>query len=195
MIEFSHVSKVYPNGVKAMDDVCLQIEQGEFVGIIGLSGGIDSCINAALLVKALGKDRVIGVLMPNGTQSDIDDAYGICNELGIKHFVINIKDAYDGAIKSIKESCELTNQAIINLAPRIRMSILYAVSQCNNGRVANTCNLSEDWVGYSTRYGDSVGDFAPTSCFTVAEMKMIGKELGISEKYYNKVTKVLLNTK
>lgn len=155
--------------------------------VLGISGGKDSSIVAALLVKALGKDRVIGVLMPNGTQSDIDDAYGICNELGIKHFVINIKDAYDGAINSIKESCELTNQAIINLAPRIRMSILYAVSQCHNGRVANTCNLSEDWVGYSTRYGDSVGDFAPTSCFTVAEMKMIGKELGISEKYYNKV--------
>ena len=155
--------------------------------VLGISGGKDSSIVAALLVKALGKDRVIGVLMPNGTQSDIDDAYGICNELGIKHFVINIKDAYDGAIKSIKESCELTNQAIINLAPRIRMSILYAVSQCHNGRVANTCNLSEDWVGYSTRYGDSVGDFSPTSCFTVAEMKIIGKELGISEKYYNKV--------
>ncbi len=155
--------------------------------VLGVSGGKDSSIVAALLVKALGKDRVIGVLMPNGIQNDIDDAYGICNELGIRHFVINIKDAYDGAIKAINESCELTNQAIINLAPRIRMSILYAVSQCHNGRVANTCNLSEDWVGYSTRYGDSVGDFAPTSCFTVTEMKMIGKELGISEKYYNKV--------
>lgn len=155
--------------------------------VLGISGGKDSSIVAALLCKALGKDRVIGVLMPNGVQSDIDDAYGICNELGIKHYVINIKDAYDGAIKGIKEACELTNQAIINLAPRIRMSILYAVSQCHNGRVANTCNLSEDYVGYSTRYGDSVGDFAPTSCFTVTEMKLIGKELGISEKYYNKV--------
>lgn len=155
--------------------------------VLGVSGGKDSSVVAALLVKALGKERVIGVLMPNGKQDDIDYAYGICNDLGIKYYEINIKDAYDGAINALKEKCELTSQAIINLAPRIRMSILYAVSQCNNGRVANTCNLSEDWVGYSTRYGDSVGDFAPTSCFTVAEIKQIAKELNIPEKYYNKV--------
>ena len=126
--------------------------------VLGISGGKDSSVVAALLVKALGKDRVIGVLMPNGEQADISYSYEICELLGIKHFVVNIKDAFDGAVAAISKAQELTNQAIINLAPRIRMSVLYAVSQCNNGRVANTCNLSEDWVGYSTRYGDSVGD-------------------------------------
>ena len=155
--------------------------------VLGISGGKDSSVVAALCVKALGKDRVIGVLMPNGEQSDISYAYGICEYLDIKHYVINIKDAFDGIVKQIELAHPLTNQAIVNLAPRIRMSTLYAVSQCHNGRVANTCNLSEDWVGYSTRYGDSVGDFAPTSCFTVEEIKKIAAYLGLPEKYYNKV--------
>lgn len=155
--------------------------------VVGISGGKDSSIVASLCVKALGKDRVIGVLMPNGKQSDINDAYGICEFLGIKHYEINIKDCFDSALSSIKEVTELTNQAIINLAPRIRMSILYAVSQCHNGRVANTCNLSEDYVGYSTRYGDSVGDFAPICNFTVTELKQIGKYLGLPKNYYDKV--------
>ncbi len=155
--------------------------------VLGISGGKDSSVVAALCVKALGKDRVIGVLMPNGVQPDIDFAYGICEHLGIKYYEINIKDSYDGLIKELKNKCELTNQAIINLAPRLRMSTLYAVSQCNNGRVANTCNYSEDYVGYSTRYGDSVGDFAPTSTFTVAEVKQIAAYLGLPKKYYEKV--------
>jgi len=155
--------------------------------VLGISGGKDSSVVAALLVKALGKDRVIGVLMPNGDQADISYSYEICEILGIKHFVVNIKEAFDGAVKAISATQELTNQAIVNLAPRIRMSVLYAVSQCNNGRVANTCNLSEDWVGYSTRYGDSVGDFAPTSCFTVEEIKLIAAYLGLPKKFYNKV--------
>lgn len=155
--------------------------------VLGISGGKDSSVVAALLVKALGKDRVIGVLMPNGEQADISYSYEICEILGIRHYVVNIKDAFDGAVKALEQTQTLSNQAIVNLAPRIRMSILYAVSQCNNGRVANTCNLSEDWVGYSTRYGDSVGDFAPTSCFTVEEIKLIAAYLGIPEKFYNKV--------
>lgn len=154
--------------------------------VLGISGGKDSTVVAALLVKALGKERVIGVLMPNGEQADIQDSYDVCKLLDIKHYVINIKDAYDGAIKQIEKVCPLTEQAIINLPPRLRMSTLYAVSQCNNGRVANTCNLSEDWVGYSTRYGDSVGDFAPTSCFTVSEVKQIAKHLGLPKKFYEK---------
>lgn len=155
--------------------------------VLGISGGKDSSVVAALCVKALGSDRVIGVLMPKGEQSDISYSYGICEFLGIKHYVINIKDAFDGLADQIEKAFPLTDQALINLAPRIRMSAVYAVSQCNNGRVANTCNLSEDWVGYSTRYGDSVGDFAPISSFTVEEIKKLGEYLGIPEKYYNKV--------
>ena len=153
--------------------------------VVGISGGKDSSIVAALCVEALGKDRVIGVLMPYGEQTDIDMAKLLVDTLGIKHYIINIKDAVDGLTKSIP--FELSDQSRTNLPPRIRMSTLYAVSQSNNGRVANTCNLSEDWVGYSTRYGDSVGDFSPCSHLTVAEMKQIGRLLGLPDVLVDKV--------
>lgn len=152
--------------------------------VVGISGGKDSSIVAALCVEALGKDRVIGVLMPCGEQSDIDMAKLLVDTLQIKHYIINIKDAVDGLTAAIP--FELSEQSRVNLQPRIRMSTLYAVSQSNNGRVANTCNLSEDWVGYSTRYGDSVGDFSPCSGITVAEMKQIGRLLGLSDALIDK---------
>ena len=155
--------------------------------VIGISGGKDSSVAAAICVEALGKDRVIGVLMPCGEQHDIDMAYMLVNHLGIKHFVVNIEDAVKGVISAFPENLEITTQTRTNIPPRIRMTTLYAISQSVNGRVVNTCNLSEDWVGYSTRYGDSVGDFSPTSCFTVAEVKQIAEYLGLPEKYYNKV--------
>lgn len=145
--------------------------------VVGISGGKDSSVVAALCVEALGKDRVIGVLMPNGEQSDIDMAELLVNTLGIKHYTVNIKDAFDGVVKNLP--FEITDQTRQNLPPRIRMATLYAVSQSHNGRVANTCNLSEDWVGYSTRYGDSVGDFSPCSHLTVDEVKQIGRLLGL----------------
>ncbi|MCQ2485854.1 MAG: NAD(+) synthase [Clostridia bacterium] len=147
--------------------------------IVGISGGKDSSIVAALCVEALGKERVIGVLMPCGEQSDIDMAKLLVKHLDIKHYIINIKDAVEGLKKNLP--FELSTQSVINLPPRIRMSTLYAVSQSHNGRVANTCNLSEDWVGYSTRYGDAAGDFSPCSFLTVAEMKQIGRVLGLPE--------------
>ena len=154
--------------------------------VLGISGGKDSSVVAALLVEALGKDRVIGVLMPNGEQADIDMAKLLVNYLGIKYYVVNIKEAYDGIVNAFPENLEMSNQSKINLAPRIRMSTVYAVSQSVNGRVANTCNLSEDWVGYSTRYGDSVGDFSPCSHFTVQEVKEIGRILGLPEALIEK---------
>ena len=147
--------------------------------VLGISGGKDSSVAAALCVEALGKDRVIGVLMPRGEQFDIDCAYKLVNHLGIKHYVVNIKDAFDGIVNAMPKELELSEQAINNLSPRLRMSTLYAVSQSVNGRVVNTCNLSEDWVGYSTRYGDSVGDFSPLSRLTVQEVKEIGHLLGL----------------
>ena len=154
--------------------------------VVGISGGKDSSIAAALCVEALGKDRVIGVLMPQGQQHDIDMAYKLVNHLGIKHYVINVKDAIDAIAKNLPDDLEITPQTLQNLPPRIRMTTLYAVSQSCNGRVCNTCNLSEDWVGYSTRYGDSVGDFSPMSHLTVTEVKEIGYLLGVPRELVDK---------
>ena len=147
--------------------------------IVGISGGKDSSIVAALCVEALGKERVIGVLMPNGAQSDIDMAQLLVTHLGIKNYTVNIHEAFESLKAAMPFA--LSEQSIINLPPRLRMSTLYAVAQSHNGRVANTCNLSEDWVGYSTRYGDAAGDFSPCSHLTVQEMKAIGRELGLPE--------------
>ncbi len=153
--------------------------------VVGISGGKDSSVVAALCVEALGRERVIGVLMPNGEQADIDMAKLLVNHLGIRHFTVNIKDAVDGIKNAVP--FELSEQSKNNLPARIRMATLYAVSQSNNGRVANTCNLSEDWVGYSTRYGDSVGDFSPCSNFTVREVRAIGRLLGLPDVLVDKV--------
>lgn len=154
--------------------------------VVGISGGKDSSVVAALCVEALGKDRVIGVLMPCGDQHDIDCAFKLVDHLGIKRYVVNIKAAVEGMKESLPKDLPLTSQTINNIPPRIRMTTLYAVSQSCNGRVANTCNLSEDWVGYSTRYGDSVGDFSPLSRLTVAEVKEIGYLLGLPRELVDK---------
>ena len=156
--------------------------------VIGISGGKDSSVVAAVCVAALGKERVIGVLMPNGEQSDIDCSMQLVKHLGIPYYVCNIKKSFDGVLEQMQESgIEITKQTRVNLAPRIRMATLYAVSQSKNGRVANTCNLSEDWVGYSTRYGDMAGDFSPLSRLTVQEVKAIGKHLGLPINLVEKV--------
>lgn len=153
--------------------------------VLGISGGKDSSIAAALCVEALGKDRVIGVLMPCGEQHDIDMAYMLVKHLDIKHYEVNIKDAIDGLKGSMP--IELSVQSITNMPPRIRMTTLYAISQSCNGRVVNTCNLSEDWVGYSTRYGDAAGDFSPLCNLTVQEVKEIGRLLDLPDVLVDKV--------
>ena len=155
--------------------------------VVCISGGKDSSVAAALCVEALGRDRVIGVLMPNGEQADIDCAVQLVEHLQIKHYVVNIRDAVQGLIASLPADMEITEQTKNNIPPRVRMTTLYAIGQSNNGRVVNTCNLSEDWVGYSTRYGDAAGDFSPLSNLTVAEIKEIGHLLGLP---YNLVEKV-----
>ena len=154
--------------------------------VVGISGGKDSSVVAALCVEALGKDRVIGVLMPQGEQHDIDMAHLLVNHLGIRHYVINVKEAVEGVLHNLPKELEITPQTVQNIPPRVRMTTLYAVSQSCNGRVANTCNLSEDWVAYSTRYGDSVGDFSPMSFLTVTEVKQIGYELGLPRELVDK---------
>lgn len=156
--------------------------------VIGISGGKDSSVAAAVCVEALGKDRVIGVMMPNGEQSDIDMAKLLIDHLGIENYTVNIKGAFDELTAEIKaKTGKLSKDSIINLPPRLRMSTLYAIAQSFNGRVANTCNLSEDWVGYSTRYGDSVGDFSALSSFTTAEIRAMGRYLGLPDVLVDKV--------
>ena len=147
--------------------------------VVGISGGKDSSVAAALCVEALGKDRVIGVLMPKGVQQDIDMAYLLVEHLGIRHYEVNIQAAVEGILQNLPGDMEVSAQTVQNIPPRVRMTTLYAIAQSNNGRVVNTCNLSEDWVGYSTRYGDSVGDFSPMCNLTVAEVKQIGHCLGL----------------
>lgn len=154
--------------------------------VVGISGGKDSSVVAALCVEALGWERVIGVLMPCGEQADIDMARLLVSHLGIQSYEVNIKAAVEGVLNAMPD-IEISTQTKTNLPPRIRMTTLYAVSQSVNGRVANTCNLSEDWVGYSTRYGDSVGDFSPLSRLTVTEVKAIGRELGLPAELVDKV--------
>ena len=155
--------------------------------VIGISGGKDSSVCAALCVEALGKERVIGVLMPNGTQSDISDSRQLVEHLGIRNVTINVADAVTAVRTQLQNvGIAVSNQTEINLPPRIRMSVLYAVSQSMNGRVINTCNLSEDWVGYSTRYGDSAGDVSLLGKLTVQEVKALGRELGLPENLVEK---------
>ena len=168
--------------------------------VVGISGGKDSSVVAALCVEALGKERVVGVLMPNHEQADIGSAYKLVDHLGIMYTVVNIGGAVDylsshvdssilrtAKLFSSQVSLKMSVQSKTNLPCRIRMATLYAVSQSVNGRVANTCNLSEDWVGYSTRYGDSVGDFSPLSMLTTDEVIAIGKECGIPNELIEKV--------
>ncbi len=152
--------------------------------VVGISGGKDSSVTAALCVEALGRERVIGVLMPNGVQSDIDSAQLLVDHLGIRYFTVNIREAVQGLQGSLPFT--LSEQTKINLPARIRMATLYAVAQSHNGRVANTCNLSEDWVGYATRYGDGAGDFSPLSRLTVREVRALGTLLGLPERLVRK---------
>ncbi len=157
--------------------------------VIGLSGGKDSTIVAALLVRALGKDRVVGVLMPDGEQKDIADSMKVAEILGIRSYVVNIHEAVQGELNALKAAgIEAGKDAVINTPPRIRMTTLYAIAQslpCG-GRVTNTCNRSEDYVGYSTKYGDAAGDFSPCADYLVCEMLQIGDALGLPSDLIHK---------
>ena len=155
--------------------------------VIGISGGKDSSIVAALCCRALGKERVLGVLLPRGEQTDIDYARRLVEYLGIKSLEINIAEAADALEGAIDvQGLELSRQAAINLQPRLRMTTLYAVSQCVNGRVSNNSNRSEKYVGYSTIYGDSAGDFSHLSNLTVTEVKEVGRALGVPDEFIDK---------
>lgn len=163
--------------------------------VIGISGGKDSTVVAALCVEALGKDRVIGIMMPNGVQKDINDSIRVCEFLGIKNYTINIEDSVNGVLNQIeKNGIEITEQTRTNLPARIRMSSLYAVSQSNNGRVLNTCNLSEDLCGWFTVGGDGIGDMSPLGNLTTVEIVQIGDYLGLPYDLVHKTPIDGLNT-
>ena len=158
--------------------------------VIGLSGGIDSSTCAAVLVEALGKDNVIGVLLPKGNQHDINCAYAIRDHLGIKAYEVNIKNVVDDITNSVSDAIDFdadSNEAFhINTPARVRMTILYGFAAINNALVCNTCNLSEDYIGYSTKYGDSAGDFSLLANLTKTEVKSLARELGIPENLVEK---------
>lgn len=155
--------------------------------VIGISGGKDSSIVAALCVEALGKDRVLGVCMPGHKGQDVD-AYCVIRHLDIEHVVLSIEEPFDSiTLGMTTENIKVSDQTKMNLAPRLRMAMLYAVSQSVNGRVANTCNLSEAYIGWETRWGDAVGDFAPLQGLTCSEVIALGRELDLPKEFIEKV--------
>ena len=153
--------------------------------IIGISGGKDSSVVAALCCAALGKDRVIGVMMPNGVQSDIADSIKLCNFLGIKNYTVNIGSAYQALaaeIKSVTNTENTTPQFNTNTPSRLRMSTLYGIAALDgNARISCNGNYSERLAGYFTIWGDGAGDFAPLANLFVDEVVQLGIDLGLPE--------------
>ena len=158
---------------------------GGQTAVIGISGGKDSSVTAALSAAAYGRDRVFGVLLPDGVQPDIDYSRDLVEFLHIPHATINIHSAVQGVLGELAAAgLSPSRQTTVNLPSRIRMSALYAVAQTvPGGIVINTSNLSEDWVGYCTVYGDSAGAFSPLGMFTTEEVIALGRELGLIEKF------------
>jgi NAD+ synthase len=158
------------------------------VVVIGISGGKDSTIAAALCVEALGRERVVGVLMPQDKQPDIDVSYAVCEYLRIRQIEVNIGDTVAALGNEIESAggIELNKAAHQNMPARIRMTTLYAVAAALNGRVVNTCNASETFVGWETKFGDAAGDFSPLGNLTVGEVKAIGYELGLPAEWIEK---------
>lgn len=191
---------MYIFNAKKATDACIEWIQDWFNengkgcnAVIGISGGKDSTVVAALLKRALGPERVIGVMLPDGIQPDIKDSYEIVKNLKIQSIKYDISCATDAMLDNLSALSHIASrlgftqfpsqQTKENLPPRIRMSALYMIAQSFNGRVSNNCNLSENWIGYSTIYGDTAGDFSPISCFTASEVVAIGRVLGIPERF------------
>ena len=180
---------------KTVDEICEYVrdffdKNGKGCSaVLGISGGKDSCITAALLARALGKERVVGVMMPDGVQPDISDSQAVVDFLGIRNLTVNIGEATKALKKSLEEAgSAITKDVGINIPPRIRMTTLYAVAQGleEGGRVINTCNKSEDYIGYSTKYGDAAGDMSILAGFTVEEVLQIGDFLGLPSNLVHK---------
>ena len=162
----------------------------ETKAVIGISGGKDSSVVAALCCEALGKDRVIGVMMPNGIQKDIEDSKRLCSFLGIRNYTVNIEDAYKGITGSITSAVgasETPSQYKTNTPSRLRMVTLYGIAaMLGNARISNNGNLSERLAGFFTLWGDGAGDFAPLAYLFVSEVVQLGLELGLPEELVRK---------
>ena len=155
--------------------------------VVGCSGGKDSTVVLAALTEAIGADRIYAVLMPNGEQADIEDSYKVCEFLGLKPYVCNIQDGYNGILGAVAREFDPSEQTKINLAPVLRMATLKAVSQSVNGRFTCNGNLSEAYIGWFTIDGDDRGSVKPLINLTVTEVIAVGKELGLPDWMINKV--------
>lgn len=165
-------------------------DKGDAPAVIGISGGKDSTICAALLAEALGKDRVIGVMMPNGIQKDIDDSEKVIEHLGIKRTLINIEDAYEALRQQFLSDGHNPDGKPLyttNTPARLRMTALYGIAAIYGGFVCNTCNLSESIVGWETYGGDGFGDFSPIGKLTKTEVVALGEELGLPKELIYKI--------
>lgn len=166
--------------------------------VIGISGGKDSSVVAALCVEALGKNKVLGVLMPNGNQKDISDSQRLCKRLKITNVTIGIERLASGFLQAVHDVNQsftdkknLNNirwkvpfkpradfeRYTTNIPPRVRMTMLYALAQNFDGRVIGTGNAAETACGYFTWGGDCISDFNPLANLFVDEVVALGKLL------------------
>ena len=176
--------------------------------VIGISGGKDSTIVAKLLVDAIGSDKVLGILMPNGKQSDLSDSIEVCRLLNIDYQIVNIKQSYDAIVNQIEDCVSglfpgdyvqkavtevnndtyyVTKQAKTNIAPRLRMTTLYAIAQSLGYRVAGTGNYSEHYIGWCTKWGDMACDINPIAHLTCTDVVALGDYLKLPEHLVHKI--------
>lgn len=155
-------------------------EAGAEQFVVGISGGKDSAVVAALLARIFGPEHVLGVLLPNGLQTDIRDAREVVQLLGIRSLEVNIRPCFSALLDELRPRCDVSESCLINLPARLRMSALFAIAQCEpQAFVVNTSNLSEDIVGYATQFGDNAGCYAPIQSLTVTEVRALGDWLGV----------------
>lgn len=149
--------------------------------ILGLSGGIDSSVLAALGREALGHEGVLGVIMPcHSIKNDEDDAVLLAETLNVKYMRVDLSDTFDTLCSSI--GSEISTLSLSNIKARLRMVTLYAIGQSKNLLVCGTSNRSEYETGYFTKYGDSGSDLMPLVSFLKREIRAMAKILGVPEK-------------
>lgn len=155
--------------------------------VLGLSGGIDSSVTAALSVKALGKENVLGLGLPcHSMPQDLEDAKLVAKNLGITFKVLDLTSTYDEIISVFKTKIKPNDKSLANLKPRLRMATTYFAGQSLGYLVIGTGNRTELSIGYFTKYGDGGVDFEPIGALYKCEVREIAKILRIPEKIINK---------